>query len=145
MVNLSGGFTKAMEKYKARGWTVGGCLPQSHYDDYLIDHYRCVGDNTCWMVKFDITGVKLCTLLSTESKLFEWDPIVENNWRLVYNHTLKIKFCNYMSSITRYAYAIAHKEHGAAFNDFYVEHGTLEELYAEERALKGELDGVRIW
>ena len=27
VVNLSGGFTKAMEKYKARGWTVGGCLP----------------------------------------------------------------------------------------------------------------------
>ena len=143
--NVTEGFTKAMAKYEARGWQVKRTLRRSEYNDYLVDRYHRVSDSTCWTVKLDITGVKLRTLLSTESKLFEWDPIVENNWRLVYNKVPKIKYRNYLSPITRYAYAIAHGEHGAAFDDFYVEHGFLEELYAKERALTGESGMVRIW
>jgi len=61
---------------------------------------------------------------------FEWDPVEENTFRLAYKRYAAVKFT---SSITRYAYAIAHGEHGAMFDDFFVEHGYLEEMYEEER------------
>ena len=43
-----------------------------------------------------------------------------------------MKFSIYTSSITRYTYAIAHGEHGAMFDDSFVKHGYLEEMYEEE-------------
>jgi hypothetical protein len=50
---------------------------------------------------------------------FKWDPVEENTFRLAYKRYAAMKFRIYTSSITRYAYAIAHGEHGAMFDDFF--------------------------
>jgi len=60
----------------------------------------------------------MLTVLSTTSMHFEWDPIEENTFRLAYKRYTAMKFRIYTSSITRYAYAIAHGEHGAMFDIF---------------------------
>jgi hypothetical protein len=147
----------ALAKYRERGWRIRYILQSTdesavyhpntrsaQHDLYGIDVYRRVGDASCWVLRLDTTNVRCRTILSTTSMHFEWDPVEENTFRLAYKRYAVMKFHIFTSSITRYAYAIAHGEHGAMFDDFFLEHGYLEETYEEERRQRNK-PVVKTW
>jgi hypothetical protein len=94
-------------------------MRSAQHNLYGIDVYHRVGDEYYWVVKLDMSNVRRWTILSTTSMHFEWDPVEENTFRLAYKRYAAMKFRIYTSSITQYAYAIAHGEHGAMFDDFF--------------------------
>ncbi|KAH7916548.1 hypothetical protein BJ138DRAFT_1139306 [Hygrophoropsis aurantiaca] len=76
----------AMAKYSIRGWTLlSKVLPTNKlFKPYKM---RSVGDSFTWTIPLDITGVQLRPALTPNSKIFTWDPVVHNSWKLKYGRT----------------------------------------------------------
>lgn len=108
-------------KYAGMGFEPRGYISKEYAKKILhTDVKRCIGDEFCWTIKFNIDQLDERAIPTSTSPAVSCNLLLNNSWRLIGSGSLfQMRYCVVSYPIFRYSYTVADIKEAAAMRDFY--------------------------